>query len=120
MKNFKSIDRLYEMHAEGEVTDEILSMTVGEMLNKLEAMDTQDSAEYEIIEDAIKTLSSKLLGYDASASNYDLNNSVEGEDDYETEEGEYEEDEDMPAFNDMPGNDSLASQERGSLNDFTF
>ena len=120
MKNFKSIDRLYEMHVEGAVSDEVLSMTVGELLNKLEAMDTQDSAEYEIIEDAIKTVSSKLMGYDSSTDQYDMQNGVEGEEDYSTEEFEEGEDEEFPAFNEMPGNDSLASQERNSLDDFTF
>jgi hypothetical protein len=116
MKNFKSIDRLYEMHVEGAVSDEVLSMTVGELLNKLEAMDTQDSAEYEIIEDAIKTVSSKLIGYDSNIDQYDMQNSVEGEDEYSTEEFE---DEELPAFNEMPG-DNLASQERNNLDNFTF
>jgi len=115
MKNFKSIDRLYEMHVEGAISDEVMSMSVGELLDRLEAMDTQDSAEYEIIEDAIKSVSSKLMGYDSSTSKYDMYNGVEGEDDrFE----EFEEDE-FTSFNEMPG-DSYTSQERNNLDDFTF
>ncbi len=119
MKNFKSIDRLYEMHVEGAVSDEVLSMTVGELLNKLEAMDTQDSAEYEIIENAIKMVSSKLMGYDSNTDRYDMQNGVEGEDEHSYTEFE-EDDEEFPAFDEMPGNNSLASQERNNLDDFTF
>ena len=115
MKNFKSIDRLYEMHVEGAISDEVMSMSVRELLDRLEAMDTQDSAEYEIIEDAIKSVSSKIMGYDSSTSRYDMQNGVEGED------GRFEEfeEEEFTTFNEMPG-DSYASQDMNNLDDFTF
>ena len=116
MKNFKSIDRIYESHDEGVISPEVLAMTVQELLDNLEANDTQDSAEYEIIEDAIKSLSNKLVGYDND--NLDMyGDGVEADNEYAgfEEEGE----DDFPTFGDAEA-DNLMSQERDSLDDFSF
>jgi hypothetical protein len=114
MKNFKSIDRLYEMHAEGEVSQELLSMTVGEMLDRLEELDTQDSVEYEIIEDAIKRLSDKIIGFNPESNRLADPAGVEMENEYpEPEMGD-----DMISFGDM--NQGAADQSSGDLDDFSF
>jgi hypothetical protein len=118
MKNFKSIDRIHESHDMGVISPEVLSMTVEDLLNKLESMDTQDSAEYEIIEDAIKSLSDKLVGYDNDS--FDVyGDGVEVDNEYGEFEMEGDDDDDFPTFGDAEA-DNLQSQERDSLNDFTF
>lgn len=115
MKNFKSIDRIRESHDVGVISPEVLAMTVQELLDKLEAHDTQDSAEYEIIEDAIKSLSDKLVGYDND--NLDMyGDGVEADNEYA---GFEEEGDDFPTFGDAE-TDNLMSQERDSLDDFSF
>lgn len=115
MKNFKSIQRLNEDH-EAVLNPEILSMTVGEMLDTLEAHDTKDSAEYEIIEDAIVALSNKIIGY-SNDKDFDIN-SVESEKESMPVEGE----DDLPGFSDIDFDKQVRtdSSDSSDLENFTF
>lgn len=114
MRDFKSIDRLYETHAEGEISQELLSMTVGEMLDRLEELDTQDSVEYEIIEDVIKRLSDKIIGFNPESNRFADPASVEVENEYlEPEMGD-----DMISFGEM--NQGVDDQFSGDFDNFSF
>lgn len=75
--NYTKIKRLNEDH-ESALPAELLSMTVGEMLDKLGEIDTADSAEYEIIEDALAALKDRLVsdGYENDTA-IDTDNTVE-------------------------------------------
>jgi hypothetical protein len=65
------LKRLNEDH-DTEMPVELLSMTIGEMLDKAEQLDTTGDAEYEVIEAALKAISSKILGTGYEADEVDF------------------------------------------------
>jgi len=112
------IDRLNEDH-EGKLPAEILDMSVGQLLDRVGALDTEGDAEYEIVEDALIAIKDKILGngYPADDKNFDTENSVEGED---TEEVEFSSDDDdeFPTFDQAMsnGNETNDKSQAGSDN----
>lgn len=108
------LERLNESH-EMDLSSELLNMTVGEMLNKLEELDTHNDAEYEIIEDALKAVSDKLFyetGYESDRELTD--DSIEAGE--EMEEVDFTEDDDMPSFSDLENN----TVQQDSIDSFEF
>ncbi len=55
------LKRLNEHH-DDDMPAELLNMTIGEMLDKAEELDTKGDAEYEVIEDALRAIGDKILG----------------------------------------------------------
>jgi hypothetical protein len=112
------IDRLNEDH-DGQLPVELLNMTVGQMLDKIGELDTKGDAEYEIIEDALKAISDKVLGngYAADEINFTPDDSIEADD-----ESTEIEDEDMPTYDDLDArsNDASANSENDALGAFEF
>jgi len=120
-RDYKKLDRMYESHDAGsiQIPQEVLSMTVGDMLKKLEETDTMETSNYETIEDAILSCLDCLVpgGY-AQTDPYAATGSVEDAgSDYETPENPSTPEE-MVSFGDM--DQGLEGQERGSLDDWTF
>lgn len=125
MRNYLQLNRLNESHdaPHTQMPPEILDMTVGEMLDRIEQNDTDEDNRYEMIEDSILSCMDCLIGsgYD-SDQQYSEFGSVEGEfelgddskDDYT--DSEYDGDTDFPSYSDMEGSQEGA----GSLEDFNF
>lgn len=120
-----TLNRLNESHDEGmvQMPQEVLDMTVGEMLDMIEKNDTDSDDRYEKIEDAIFSCLDCLMpsGYDSDQS-YSEFGSVEGDEDgmfgSSDDESGYDEDfsSDLPSYSDMPNDDSAGN----SLDDFNF
>ena len=120
-RDYRKLDRMYESHDAGaiQIPQEVLSMTVGDMLKKLEETDTVETSNYETIEDAILSCLDCLVpgGY-AQTDPYAAIGSVEGaSSEYETPENPSNPEE-MVSFGDM--NQSLEGQDRTSLDDWSF
>jgi hypothetical protein len=116
MKAIK-INRLNESH-EMDLTKELLNMTVGEMLDSLEKLDTYGDAEYEIVEAALKALNDNISGsgYDSDKSfEYE---SVETED--KVEDVDFEEDSSMPSYGDIEAANISNQKQEGGSGDFEF
>lgn len=99
MEDFK-LGRLpiNEHHEDENFPTEILSITVGELLDKLGAVDTEGNAEYEIIEAVIKAVAPTIL---ADSKPLELPIETETsteEDDFSTEAEAPVEVEDMEEF----------------------
>lgn len=118
--DFNDIDKLSESH-EMDLTKELLSMSVGDMLDKLEGLDTYGDAEYEIVEAALKALNSKIVsqGYD---SDKDLDfESVEVGDEVDFTKDSLEDDDDsMPSFGDFESGSMINQKPEDSIEDFQF
>jgi hypothetical protein len=108
--------RLYEDH-ENQFPVELLNMTIGEMLDKAEELDTTGDAEYEVIENALKAINDKILGngYDSEEVNFTKDSGVEVDD--EPKEIMSDDDE-VPTFDQVSGGEEQ-SQNQGGL-DFEF
>jgi hypothetical protein len=126
-RDYRKLDRLYESHDAGsmQMPPEVLNMTVGDMLKKLEMTDSVDTNNYETIEDAIMSCLDCLVGdgYSSSMSDYSTTGSVEdvtsaGDIPTAEEEGTGEIEE-MPTFADVQSG-NLYSQEKSNLDGFTF
>jgi len=119
-KDYTMINRINEDHG-GTFPDEVLNMTVGDMLNKLEELDSQDSAEYEIIEGAIRAVCDSIMsdGY-KSDSDYSELGSVEADNDLEDDSSDIQGTniDDMVSFDDMPNTETEIKGT--SLDDFNF
>lgn len=126
-RDYRKLDRLYESHDAGSIQmpEEVLNMTVGDMLKKLEMTDTVDTNNYELIEDAIMSCLDCLVGdgYSSSLSDYSNTGSVEDAASTSTipnvEDEEGGEIEEMPTFADVQSS-NLYGQERSNLDGFTF
>jgi hypothetical protein len=125
-RDYRKLDRLYESHDAGsmQLPEEVLNMTVGDMLKKLEMTDTVDTNNYEVIEDAIMSCLDCLVGdgYSSSMSDYSATGSVEDVTSTSTIPAEEEgpgEIEEMPTFADVQSS-NMYGQERSNLEDFTF
>lgn len=81
MKNFKKIGRLYEMmDMSGNYPPELLSMTVGDLLDKMESMDTTSSQDYESMGSLLTKVMNDVLagtGYVAPASDVPTGTAME-------------------------------------------
>jgi hypothetical protein len=126
-RDYRKLDRLYESHDAGsmQMPPEVLNMTVGDMLKKLEMTDSVDTNNYETIEDAIMSCLDCLVGdgYSSSMSDYSTTGSVEdvtsaGDIPTAEEEGTGEIEE-MPTFADVQSG-NLYGQEKSNLDGFTF
>ena len=125
-RDYRKLDRLHESHDAGsmQMPLEVLNMTVGDMLKKLEMTDNVDTNNYETIEDAIMSCLDCLVGdgYSSSMSDYSTTGSVEDvtpTSDIPTEEEGSGEIEEMPTFADVQS-DNLYSQEKSNLDGFKF
>lgn len=75
--------RLNEHH-DNRFPQELMSMTIGEMLDKVGELDTRGDAEYEVIEAALDAISDKILGTGYSSDEVDFTpDGVEGANDDE-------------------------------------
>lgn len=120
-RDYRKLDRLYESHDAGsmQLPQEVLSMTVGDMLKKLEMTDTPETSNYETIEDAIMSCLDCLVdgGY-AAQDPYTSMGSVEDAGTEYATNTDPNAPEEMPTFDEMP--QSLEQQDRASLDDWTF
>jgi hypothetical protein len=124
-KDYTKLDRLYESHDAGsmQIPEEVLNMTVGDMLKRLEMTDTVNTDNYEMIEDAIMSCLDCLVGDGYSSQMSDYSNTggiedVESTSDIPNMEDEDEMD-DMPTFADLEAN-GLYGQEKNNLDGFNF
>jgi hypothetical protein len=119
--NSIKLSRLNESH-EFDLPKELLSMTVEEMLDRLESIDTMNDAEYEMIEAAIGSLANDIMstGYEREEG-LPLDSTVEVGDevDFDSEFENEEEDEDIPTFADIESN-MVNSKPEDSIEDFKF
>ena len=80
-KDYTKLDRLYESHDAGsmQIPEEVLNMTVGDMLKRLEMTDTVNTDNYEMIEDAIMSCLDCLVGdgYSSQMSDYSNTGGIE-------------------------------------------
>lgn len=120
-RDYRKLDRMYESHDVGsmQIPQEVLSMTVGDMLKKLEMTDTPETSNYETIEDAIMSCLDCLVdtGY-AAQDPYASTGSIEDAGTEYATDADPNTPEEMPTFNEMP--QSLEQQDRASLDDWTF
>jgi hypothetical protein len=117
--DFNDIDKLSESH-EMDLTKDLLRMSVGDMLDKLEGLDTYGDAEYEIVEAALKALNSKIVSQGYS-SDKDLDfESVEVGDEVDFTEDSLEDDDSMPSFGDFESGSSANQNQEDSMGDFQF
>lgn len=92
------LKRLNENH-DTQLPDELLNMTVGEMLDAVGELDTNGDADYEIIEDALKAISNKILGTGYEGDEVDFTpEGVEGADEEERIDSEESQ---IPTYNDI-------------------
>ena len=114
--NSIKISRLNESH-ESDLPQELLSMTVKDMLDRIEGIDTFGDTEYEIIELILNTLADDVIGYDRDQK-LSVEGSVEGSnDDVDFEE---DEDDDFPTFSDVDSGNMANNRPEDSIEDFTF
>lgn len=120
-RNYKRLDRMYESHDVGsmQIPQEVLDMTVGDMLKKLELEDTPETSHYETVEDAIMQCIDFLVGsgYGSDSSYTDLGSIEDADAGYSDTTGSNSPEE-MVSFEEMPAD--LYGQERANLDDFTF
>jgi hypothetical protein len=81
MKNFKKIGRIYEMQdTMNNYPPELLSMTVGDLLDKMESMDSMSSTDYESLGTLLTKVTGDVLagtGYVAPASDVPTGTAME-------------------------------------------
>ncbi len=124
-KDYLKLDRLNESHDEGavQIPEEVLNMTVKEMLDKLEQNDSDSDDRYEMIEDAIFSCLDCLVdvGYDSDQSYSDFGSVETYPDDMVgfDQDGSTEDDsEHMPSFSDMGDLADMSNDD--SLDNFNF
>ena len=120
MSSIKLI-RLNESH-EMDLPQELLSMTVQDMLDRIESIDTLGDAEYEIIELALNTLATDITnsGYERS-EDLSVEGSVEGsESEEEIDFSDSDLDDDMPTFSDIDSGNMSNDRPSDSIEDFQF
>lgn len=91
------LDRLDEHH-DGEFPQELLDLTVGEMLDKIKPFEE----EYVSVEQALQSVDTKVSGPGYEKEDLvvqDTDSSVEKEESEREEEERKEDDDDMPTFN---------------------
>lgn len=115
------LTRLNESH-EMDLPQELLSMTVQDMLDRIESIDTLGDAEYEIIELALNTLATDIInsGYERS-QDLSIERSVEGSD--SEEEIDFSDsglEDDMPNFSDIDSRSMSNDRPNDSFEDFQF
>lgn len=130
MSHFEKIKRLNEHHE--SFGPEVLDMTVGELLDKLESLPTREAIEaYSVIEDQLYLVLPDLQegSYDAGEGATDVD-SVEGEEEETDFTPDTNEDEDFPSFSQSDDrydrnntdvtNNSKGDLPSGNINNFTF
>lgn len=114
MKEFKLGRLKINEHHEDDFPAELLSLTVGEVLDRLGAVDTEDNAEYEVIEAALKAVAATLL---AKAQPEDIEGDIEMDIDF----GEADIDEpEFPTYSDMLTPPPSSSNVYNGIEDFKF
>ena len=118
MEYFKLNRLAINEHHGDDFTDELLSMTVGEVLDRLGAIDTESNAEYEVIEAALKAVASTVL---AKAKPVDNEDDIEMSNKFDMEtnvrEPEFKE---FPTYSDTLDAQSHQQQDGLGIEDFKF
>ena len=119
----RRLRRLNESH-ENLLPDELLSMTVADLLDKVGELDSQGDAEYEVVEAALIALKDKLMGTGYPADEVDFT-----PDGVENAGDEEDEDKDplaqqIETYDEIAGQQDLGqsqgSADNGGLDNFNF
>ena len=115
--NSIKLSRLNETH-EADLPQELLSMTVKDMLDRIEGIDTIGDTEYEVIELILNALSDDVIGYNREPD-ISSEGSVEGNNN--NDEVDFTEDEDeVPTFSDIDSGNMVNSRPEDSMENFQF
>lgn len=115
--NSIKLSRLNETHGTN-LPQELLSMTVKDMLDRIEGIDTIGDTEYEAIELILNALSDDVIGYNRE-QDLSSEGSVEGNNN--DEEVDFtEEDDEVPTFSDIDSGHMVNSRPEDSIEDFQF
>jgi len=122
---FIKLRKLNEDH-ERAMPQELLDMTVGDMLDRVGQLDTAGDAEYEIVEDALIAIKDKILGDSYSREeevDFTSDDTVERDESEDEDDFRKEEKGDFPTFDQATsdGNASSGSSEaEGGMDGFNF
>lgn len=111
------LKRLIESH-ELDISPQLLDMKIGDMLDKMDSMDTLSDTEYEIVELILKTMSNDIIqpGYDRE-ERMDHLGSIE---DTDQEDEVIFTDDSTPNFNDVESGYMSNSKPDETMDNFEF
>ena len=118
------LKKLNEDH-DNVIMDEILDMSVKELLDKVEELDSIEDAEYEVIEAALIALKDKIIGdgYESDEINVTPDETVEKDDSEKIDPHKKEERDNFPTFNQATNDDNSdvkGSEGKEGLDNFNF